>query len=168
MLKDHAALKILGCILLILFIAGAIWWLNASFQTITVTTPPVKNVPAQQAQVQEVPGNSLTLGENSTAALGKFLIGYNGMTLYTFSQDSAGKSLCVGACATTWIPYVVTATSSLVAEYPVTGTIGTTTRADGSVQVTYNGQPLYFYSGDRTTDDTQGVGVSPDWSIAKP
>jgi predicted lipoprotein with Yx(FWY)xxD motif len=37
--------------------------------------------------------------------------------------------------------------------------IGTTTGANGTKQATYNGKPLYYYSGDTAPNDTNGQGV---------
>jgi predicted lipoprotein with Yx(FWY)xxD motif len=45
--------------------------------------------------------------------------------------------------------------------------LGTFTRTDnGTLQVTYNGLPLYFYSGDRAPGDTNGN--YPGWNPVKP
>ncbi len=68
-------------------------------------------------------------------------------------------SACTGACAVNWPPLRASGkptfgsgvNSSLVA---------TTTRSDGKPQVTYNGHPLYLYSGDAKAGDTNGEGVS--------
>ena len=39
----------------------------------------------------------------------------------------------------------------------MTGTLATITRDDGSLQVTYNGLPLYFFQGDKAPGDLNGV-----------
>jgi predicted lipoprotein with Yx(FWY)xxD motif len=68
-------------------------------------------------------------------------------------------SQCAGACAAAWPPLRATGK-------PVVGTslsasrIGTTARADGKPQVTYNGHPLYLYQGDQKPGDTNGEGVT--------
>ena len=49
----------------------------------------------------------------------------------------------------------------------VSGTLGTTTRDDGSKQVTHNGQPLYYYASDAAAGDAKGDGVGGVWSIAQ-
>jgi predicted lipoprotein with Yx(FWY)xxD motif len=49
----------------------------------------------------------------------------------------------------------------------VSGTLATITRADdGSLQVTYNGLPLYFFSGDKAAGDA--TGAYPGWDAVKP
>ena len=48
----------------------------------------------------------------------------------------------------------------------VTGTLGTATWADGTKQVTHNGQPLYYYSGDSAAGDSNGQGSNGVWFIA--
>jgi predicted lipoprotein with Yx(FWY)xxD motif len=71
-----------------------------------------------------------------------------GYVLYAFTRDAHDKSACSGACARAWPPYIVK--SKPRAGAGVTARrIGTTKRADGSVQATYAGRPLYYYIGDR-------------------
>jgi predicted lipoprotein with Yx(FWY)xxD motif len=68
----------------------------------------------------------------------------NGLTLYWFAPDSAGKSACYGDCAAYWPPVAGTPTAGP----GVTGQLGTITRTDGTTQATYDGHPLYTYVGD--------------------
>jgi predicted lipoprotein with Yx(FWY)xxD motif len=75
---------------------------------------------------------------------GKVLFAGNGRALYLFASDTAGTSNCSGACAAAWPPFL--ARGKLVGGEGVNRKlIGTTTRANGRKQVTYNGHPLYFY-----------------------
>jgi len=67
-----------------------------------------------------------------------------GLTLYWFAPDTSTRSACYGTCAGYWPP--VTGTPS--AGRGVTGTLGTIKRSDGTIQITYNGRPLYTYVGD--------------------
>lgn len=99
-------------------------------------------------------------------ALGKILTDANGMTLYFYAKDTAGKSACTGACAGNWPP--LTTTGTPVAPAGVTGTVGTIKRDDGSTQVTYNGKPLYTYIKDTAAGDTKGQGVGGVWTVATP
>jgi predicted lipoprotein with Yx(FWY)xxD motif len=104
-----------------------------------------------------------------TADMGKFLTDNAGMTLYVFANDTANTSNCTGTCATNWPPLTVTSGTTPTAGMDVTGTLGTITRSDGSIQVTYNGMPLYHYKGDQKPGDTTGNGLlNGAWSVAKP
>ena len=70
------------------------------------------------------------------------------MTVYTFAKDTAnsGSSACTGSCLATWPALTVPAGSTASAGSGAGGKIGTITRSDdGSLQVTYNGLPLYFF-----------------------
>jgi predicted lipoprotein with Yx(FWY)xxD motif len=95
--------------------------------------------------------------------------GANGMTVYTFAKDVAnsGTSACTGGCITKWPALTVPAGSTPAGGSGVTGKLGTITRSDdGSTQVTYNGLPLYFYSGDKAPGDANGTYTG--WSAVKP
>jgi predicted lipoprotein with Yx(FWY)xxD motif len=114
------------------------------------------------------PGN-LLLGADTSATLGKYLIGSNGMTLYHYTPDKPGVSNCTGQCAAAWPPYTVTSTDVLKnIQAGITGKVGSITRADGTIQVTYNGSPLYFYGGDNSPGDTSGQGIGNVWYVVKP
>ncbi|MDP9468552.1 MAG: hypothetical protein M3P32_07440, partial [Chloroflexota bacterium] len=83
----------------------------------------------------------------SETAAGDALSGAGGMTLYILTEDTAGDSTCLDECADTWPPLF--GDGSQVSAGPgISGDFGTTTRPDGSKQVTHNGQPLYYYTGD--------------------
>ncbi|MGZ6214496.1 MAG: COG4315 family predicted lipoprotein [Candidatus Limnocylindria bacterium] len=101
----------------------------------------------------------------SHTSAGDALAGAGGMTLYVFDNDTAGSSTCTGGCASTW-PALLGDGSAVVAGSGVTGTFGTTTRDDGSKQVTHNGQPLYYYAPDQAAGDAMGDGVGGVWHIA--
>jgi predicted lipoprotein with Yx(FWY)xxD motif/nucleotide-binding universal stress UspA family protein len=68
----------------------------------------------------------------------------NGFTVYSFAPDTPTTSRCNGSCAHFWPPVEGPA----MAGPGVTGTVGTITRSDGTIQATYNGHPLYTYLGD--------------------
>jgi predicted lipoprotein with Yx(FWY)xxD motif len=95
--------------------------------------------------------------------------GTNGMTVYTYAKDVAnsGTSACTGACLTRWPALTVPAGSTPAGGSGVTGMLGTITRADdASTQVTYNGLPLYFFSGDTAPGDANGIYTG--WAAVKP
>jgi len=43
--------------------------------------------------------------------------------------------------------------------------LGTLTRSDGGIQVTYNGMPLYNFAADKAAGDTNGQGVKNLWHV---
>jgi predicted lipoprotein with Yx(FWY)xxD motif len=107
-----------------------------------------------------------TVGSNGTL----IVAGSNSMTVYTFSKDTAGSgtSACTAACITKWPALTVPAGTTPTVGAGATGKIGTITRTDsnGALQVTYNGLPLYFFSGDKAVGDSNGIYTN--WSGVKP
>jgi predicted lipoprotein with Yx(FWY)xxD motif len=93
-----------------------------------------------------------------TAKIGSATVVTNarGFTLYWFAPDTATKSNCNGSCAHFWPPVKGPA----AAGSGVTGTLATIKRADGSVQATWNGHPLYTYVGDTAPGMAKGNGLN--------
>ena len=104
----------------------------------------------------------------ATGSLGTWLTGRGGLTLYTFEPDSANTSTCVDDCAQAWPPFTVTAADSLEAADRVSGELSTFERPDGTLQVAYNGAPLYYYASDTSPGDTNGQGLGDRWFVAEP
>jgi predicted lipoprotein with Yx(FWY)xxD motif len=106
----------------------------------------------------------------ATAGGGTVLVaGSDGMTLYQFSSDTAnsGTSACTGGCISKWPALTVPAGSTPSAGTGARGKLGTIVRTDGgALQVTYNGFPVYFFSGDTAPGDTNGN--YPNWTPVKP
>jgi len=109
-----------------------------------------------------------TLAVSSSDALGDFLVGPNGMTLYTFANDQPGVSNCADQCAANWPPLLVGAAQQPTAADGVNGEIAVIERADGGQQVTYNGMPLYYWINDVVPGDTTGHNVREVWFVAQP
>jgi len=82
-----------------------------------------------------------------TSAYGKILFDGGGRALYAFTKDPRRRSICTGACARKWPPYVVTVRPKAGAGVKAS-LVGTTKRAGGKIQATYGGRPLYYYVGD--------------------
>jgi predicted lipoprotein with Yx(FWY)xxD motif len=103
-------------------------------------------------------GQSATLGV-ANENVGKILVDSKGRTLYLFERDAGTKSACTGACAVQWPPLRATGKPT-VGSGANAAVVATTTRSDGKPQVTYNGHPLYLFSGDQKAGDTNGQGVN--------
>ncbi|MCP3822620.1 hypothetical protein NLX86_32420 [Streptomyces sp. A3M-1-3] len=89
--------------------------------------------------------------------LGQILVDGQGRTLYLFEADTSEESTCSGACVQAWPP--LTSVDPKAGKGVDAGLLGTTTRDDGSTEVTYNGRPLYSYVGDTEPGDTAGQGL---------
>jgi predicted lipoprotein with Yx(FWY)xxD motif len=75
-----------------------------------------------------------------------------GFTLYWFAPDKPNKSVCYGSCAAYWPPVKGPVTLSA----GITGKVGTIKRADGSLQATFDGHPLYTYVADTAPGEAKG------------
>jgi predicted lipoprotein with Yx(FWY)xxD motif len=78
-----------------------------------------------------------------------------GFTLYSFAPDTPTQSNCNGACAQSWPPVKGPATAPAVK-----GTFSTIKRSDGATQASFNGHPLYTFTGDTAPGQANGNGVN--------
>ena len=108
----------------------------------------------------------LTIGVTNDPTLGAYFTAQNGMTLYVFKNDTPDTSSCTGNCATTWPPLTVAGGTTITGPTGATGTFSLITRPDGTMQVAYDHQPLYHYSGDSAAGDTTGEGFNGKWFVA--
>ncbi len=104
----------------------------------------------------------LNLAESSE--FGTILADRSGRILYLFDPDDPGVSNCNGGCALNWPPFL-TSRSPIDIGGVDTGLLGTTVRADGHTQVTYNGFPLYYFFNDVGPGDTNGQTVGGVWWV---
>ncbi len=86
---------------------------------------------------------------------GNVLVGPGGLVVYMYGPDRRSRSACYGTCARAWHP-LLTKGRPLAGAGINANLLGTTNRRDGSVQVTYNGHPLYF---DNQTGETHKAGA---------
>jgi predicted lipoprotein with Yx(FWY)xxD motif len=110
--------------------------------------------------------SAATVSAANSSTFGTILTGPNGMTLYTYSSDTAGTSNCSGGCATEWPPLTVPVGQQPMAAAGATGKLSTLARADGTTQVAHDGLPLYYWQGDAKPGDVTGDGVN-GFSVAK-
>jgi predicted lipoprotein with Yx(FWY)xxD motif len=117
--------------------------------------PPAEDVPEPAAA--PAAGSLVTAGTGE----GMYLTDNAGRALYILEGDDTGTK-CVGDCLAAW--------PAVTGALPVSGVpevqgalIGTTTRADGTVQVTYAGHPLYYFAEDVGAGMTNGRDVRDTW-----
>ncbi|MHB1711705.1 MAG: COG4315 family predicted lipoprotein [Acidimicrobiales bacterium] len=107
------------------------------------------------------PNYEIKIGEVS--GLGKVLVNGKGKTVYLFTTDRQGRpSACVGLCASVWLPLTLTPGAAA----PIAGPgikptlLGTSPRAGGSIQITYNGWPLYTWPQDTAPGEATGQALT--------
>jgi predicted lipoprotein with Yx(FWY)xxD motif len=128
--------------------------------TLFVLLPPATD--AAQAK-----GATVSTAKTS---LGRILVNSHGRTLYMFEKDKKGKSACSGQCAANWPP-LVTSGKPRVTRAARPSLVGTTKRADGRMQVTYNHHPLYTFVKDTKKGQTNGEGLNAfggKWYVVSP
>ena len=105
------------------------------------------------------------------SSLGSILVaGPKHLTVYLFAADKGPTSTCSGGCAEVWPPVTTTGTPK-AASGANAADLGTSTRSDGTKQVTYKGHPLSYYVGDGTSGETSGQGLNSfgaPWYVLSP
>jgi predicted lipoprotein with Yx(FWY)xxD motif len=81
-----------------------------------------------------------------TSEYGTILDDRRDRTIYAFTRDASAVSTCYGRCAAVWPPVLTHGAPRRAGGLP--GALGTSRRRRGATQVTYDGRPLYYYTGD--------------------
>jgi predicted lipoprotein with Yx(FWY)xxD motif len=122
------------------------------------------NPPAAAPTSTSSASSDMAAGIKTATAGGRVvLIDAQGFTLYWYAPDTATASSCSGSCATAWPPLL--GTPSFASGVSLTGKLGTIKRADGSIQATYDGHPLYLFKADTSVGMATGNNVSGIWWI---
>jgi predicted lipoprotein with Yx(FWY)xxD motif len=152
--------------------AGALALTACSSSKKTASTPaptlPATSVASSPSSSASTPsstaaGAAVTISIAKTSK-GSALVGPNGHALYRYDPDTGTASSCTGGCASLWPPLVGT-------PHPAAGLdasdFGTIKRDDGSMQITYDKHPLYYYAKDEDSEDVYGDGIGGVWHLAK-
>jgi predicted lipoprotein with Yx(FWY)xxD motif len=111
-----------------------------------------KDEPAMKEETAMKEDDAMAAGKGATVKVvksqfGRVIADGKGEAFYLFDKETSSKSQCYGACAKAWPP-------ALTKGKPQAGSgaraslLGTTKRRDGKLQITYDGQPLYYYEHD--------------------
>jgi predicted lipoprotein with Yx(FWY)xxD motif len=140
---------------------------NESSETASETEPAGKEeAPAAGGGATEVAVVKVT----NTPDLGKVVVDSQGMTMYDFHKDKGTTSSCYGACAEAWPP-ILTSGEPKAMGGAESSLLGTTKRKDGTLQVTYNGHPMYGFVEDKKPGETNGNdvdGFGAEWYALEP
>jgi predicted lipoprotein with Yx(FWY)xxD motif len=165
--------SLIWLIIIALVILGGWYWYMT--QTLSTPTDELSNdelsggvMPDDIGMMEtgDILGPVLNVANDAT--LGEYLVASNGMTLYLYTKDEDGVSNCTDTCAENWPPYTVAGNEDLEGGEGVTGEIGALRREDASIQLTYNGAPIYFWKDDARPGDTTGNNVNDVWYVVKP
>jgi len=126
---------------------------------------PEASTPEASTPQEESP--AATIVATTAGELGTFLVDGDGRTLYLFTVDDPGVSNCAEACLEAWPPLLADGdpTAAGAADAALVGTL---TRDDGTLQVTYAGWPLYLFAADTAPGDINGQGVNDVWFVVSP
>lgn len=149
-----AVLGIVAIIAIFLTISNS----NKQKQAALLQQQQAAQAPVQQQQQVQY----FNIGGFQNDQLGKVILGdKDGKTLYTFANDGKDVSNCADACATTWPPYVFADPKQFLVPPTIAESFNTFQRADGKgYQVSYQGKPLYYYSGDAAAGEAKGEGLN--------
>jgi len=140
----------------------------------TATTPtsaaPATSAPTESsasAPASSAPASAAELTVAQSSA-GQIVVAGQGLSVYYFTKDTkdSGTSACTADCLLAWPP--VTSTTATPTVDGVTGKVGTIPTADGKMQVTINGMPIYYYAKDKAAGDITGQGVGGVWYLVAP
>ena len=114
-------------------------------------------------------GETTRLATSESASIGEFIVGADDRPLYLFTADTRGEaSACYDACAEAWPPVTDDVSTGSGVDASLLGTI---TRDDGSLQVTYSGWPLYEFARDEVGAEPQGQEIESfggEWYLITP
>ena len=131
------------------------------------STAPVSTYPSPASS----PAAAGTTIKAASSRLGQILVDANGRTLYLFVADSGTTSTCNSAgCVQNWPPVLTKGTPQAGAGV-TSSLLGTTTRKDGTTEVTYAGHPLYYFIADKQPGQVTGQGIDAfggPWYVVSP
>ncbi|TMC40467.1 MAG: hypothetical protein E6J28_01415 [Chloroflexi bacterium] len=135
------------------------------------STAPVSTYPSPTSSPVSSPAAAGTTIKAASSRLGQILVDANGRTLYLFVADSGTTSNCNSAgCVQNWPPVLTKGTPQAGAGVNAS-LLGTTTRKDGTTEVTYAGHPLYYFIADKQPGQVTGQGIDAfggPWYVVSP
>jgi len=143
----------------------------SSTTTIPTTTSSVVSTTTTSSSTSSTTITStsmaLSIEIQSSSSLGSYLTNGTGWTLYLFTKDTpnSGLSTCYVGCSNFWSPFLGNASDLVLPSGLNASAFGTITRTGGGTQITYEGWPLYYYSGDTVAGQTNGQGKQGTWFV---
>jgi predicted lipoprotein with Yx(FWY)xxD motif len=136
---------------------------------------PTANAKTSKAAVKKTKTTRMVAVEVSSRTLphlGTVLVDSAGRTLYVFAPDKAARVTCNSSCQAIWPPLKLAADARPVAVGPVKASLlGSDPNPVGGRVVTYDGWPLYTFTGDSAAGVATGEGLDLNggrWYVISP
>ena len=108
--------------------------------------------------------SAVTVSTRNVPGVGTVLVNGKGQTLYMLTSEKGGKITCTEStgCTRLWpeINLPGGATAAKAGSGVQASLLGTVKDADGEMEATYNGWPLYTYAGDAGAGVAHGQGIA--------
>ena len=129
-------------------------------------SPPAPSPSPPAPKPKPKPKPAAQVGIRSINGIGRVLDTSKGLTLYHLTTDTSRMTSCTGGCAQTWPPLLAVngKTPSLSG---LMGSFGTIKRPEGTLQVSFDGMPLYTFAGDSRPGQANGQGIGGVWFAVK-
>lgn len=138
-----------------------------AMNTATTAPEPTATEAAMEATEPAASMDEAELSVVDDPNYGPILVGNNGMTLYMFTRDEPNMVNCAGDCLVQWPP-LITQGDPVLGDGVNPDLVGTAELPDGSLIVTYNEMPLYYWVGDTEPGQTTGQNVGGVWFVVSP
>jgi predicted lipoprotein with Yx(FWY)xxD motif len=110
------------------------------------------------------PASAPAVLETVRTRLGVVLADRRGRTVYVFTADRPGHSVCTAGCLQFW-PFVAAPATIRSGAASITARLGILDRADSGRQLTVDGYPIYTFAGDTGPGSTAGQGQRLDAGV---
>ena len=112
---------------------------------------------------QAAGGGKATVSVEDVDDVGAVLVDDGGAALYASEEESDGKIRCTGSCLELWMPLAAPGGGQPSAGEGIDAEVATVERPDGTMQVTFDGKPLYRFSEDAKPGQVTGDGASDEF-----
>jgi predicted lipoprotein with Yx(FWY)xxD motif len=117
------------------------------------------------ATVSGANAKTVKISTAKVPGVGTVLTTASGLTLYRFTEDKPGTSMCTGACAKIWPPLLASKGAHVSGPKGVKG-LAVMKVGNGHWQVAFHKIPLYRFEGDKTKGQATGQNVGKVWFAA--
>jgi predicted lipoprotein with Yx(FWY)xxD motif len=145
---------------------------EATDQPAATASPAVTSTQTPEAASADgipVTGGETIVRASLSDSYGPILVDGDGRSLYLYKNDTQNgeSSACTDECASEW-EALVSQGDPVAGAGAIQNLLGTIARDDGTSQVTYNGWPLYYFSGDAGAGSANGQGAEGLWFLVSP